>query len=108
MDRGPTDPRPVAIETQRWIDVSMDLDCGSQTYDLSVDGQQVRSQIEFAVDVETLERMAFRTGPWRGDVRSLIVDREPASPGLYTEDLPGADEKTPTSVFYIDDVRTEG
>jgi hypothetical protein len=108
MDRGPTDPRPVAIETQRWIDVSMDLDCGSQTYDLSVDGQQVRSQIEFAVDVETLERMAFRTGPWRGDVRSMIVDREPASPGLYTEDLPGADEKTPTSVFYIDDVRTEG
>jgi hypothetical protein len=53
-----------------------------------------------------VERLVFRTGSWRGDVRPLIVDGTPNNPGLYMEDLPGADHKVPVSIFGIDDVRT--
>jgi hypothetical protein len=52
--------------------------------------------------------MVFRTGPYRGDVRTLIVDSEPRPSGLYTEDLPGADEKVAASIILIDDVKTRG
>jgi hypothetical protein len=51
--------------------------------------------------------MEFRTGPYRGDVRAAIVDSEPRPSGLYTEDLPGSEERLAASVFLIDDVRTE-
>jgi hypothetical protein len=52
--------------------------------------------------------MVFRTGSWRGDVRLLFLDGEPAAPGLDAEDLPVAGEKVPESVFWIDDVKTTG
>ena len=54
-----------------------------------------------------IERLVFRTGPWRGDVRASVVDGQPATLGLDQEDLPGADVKAPLSVFLIDDVRTK-
>jgi len=56
--------------------------------------------------VDTLERLVFRTGPWRADVRPLVVDGSPDNPGLYFEDAPGADRKVPLSIFLIDDIRT--
>jgi hypothetical protein len=76
-------------------------------YALWVSGKRVKHDIEFAEKVKTLERLVFRTGPWRSDVRPLLVDREPGDTGLYLEDLPGADYKVPLSVYLIDDVRTK-
>jgi hypothetical protein len=52
--------------------------------------------------------MVFRTGSWRSDVRSFIVDSQPHGPGMDTEDLAGADDKVSKSVFWIDDVKTYG
>jgi len=37
----------------------------------------------------------------------MFSDHEPGNPGLYQEDLPGADFKVAKSVFLIDDIRTE-
>lgn len=54
--------------------------------------------------VESLERMVFRAGPWRGNVRMFILDGEPGNPGLYQEDLLGADHKVTRSIFLIDDI----
>jgi hypothetical protein len=99
---------PVPVTTGKWYDIVVKLDCSSQSYDLAVNGQWVRKAVEFAEKVDSFERMLFRTGPYRGDVRSLIVDSEPRPSGLYTEDLPGADKKVSASVVLIDDVTTKG
>ena len=107
MDRMGTEPRPVAAQTNKWYDIKLMLDCDEQEYDLYVDGKRAKRGVEFADKVESLERLVFRTGPWRGDVRPLIVNREPGAKGLYMEDSPGADNKMPLSVYLIDDVRTE-
>ena len=107
VDRGLVTVDPVPLVPDRWYQIAVRLDAGSQTYDLGVDGAWVRREIPFAEEVRTLERMEFRTGPYRGDVRAAIVDSEPRPSGLYTEDLPGSEEKVPASVFLIDDVRTE-
>jgi len=108
MDRASVDPRPVSISCGKWTDIQVKLDCDSQSYDLAVNGKWVRRGVDFAKKVDSLERMVFRTGPWRGDVRPLIVNREPATLGLYQEDLPGADNKVPLSIYLIDDVKTTG
>jgi len=108
MDRMETEPMPVRARVNKWYDIKLVLDCDEQEYDLYVDGKRVRKGIEFAEKVESLERLVFRTGEWRGDVRPLIVDGAPGNPGLYTEDLPGGDNKVALSVYLIDDVRTKG
>jgi len=107
MDRMRTEPTPVRAQTNKWYDIKLVLDCGGQEYDLYVDGKRVERGVEFAEKVESLERLVFRTGPWRGDVRPLIVDGAPGNPGLYTEDLPGGDNNVALSVYLIDNVKTK-
>jgi len=107
MDRKLMAINPVPITTRKWYDIALRLDCSSQSYALAVNGDWVYKDIKFADKVDSLERLVFRTGPYRGDVRALIVDSEPRPSGLYTEDLPGAGEKVPVSVFLIDDVKTK-
>jgi hypothetical protein len=53
-------------------------------------------------------RLIFRTGPWRGCVWPFIVDRQPATKGLYVEDLAGADDRSSLSGYLIDDAKTGG
>jgi hypothetical protein len=108
MDRKLMAINPVPMTTGKWYDIALRLDCGSQSYALAVNGNRVYKDIKFADKVDSLERMVFRTGPYRGDVRTLIVDSEPRPSGLYTEDMPGAGEKVPASVLLIDDVKTRG
>jgi len=85
----------------------MELDCGRQRYALFVNGKEVDDNIKFGEKVETLERLVFRTGPWRGCVWPFIVNRQPATKGLYVEDLLGTDDKSPLSVYLVDDVKTK-
>ncbi|MHC4574675.1 MAG: hypothetical protein ACYS76_11185 [Planctomycetota bacterium] len=106
VDRGRVELRPVPISKGKWLDIRLKLDCGSQKYDLAVNGDWVKRDIKFAEEVETLERLVFRTGPWRGYVPPLTVDREPA-PGMHQEDLAGSDYRVPLSTYLIDDVRTK-
>ena len=107
VDRKQVSLNPVPITTGKWYDIALKLDCTSQSYDLAVNGDWVHRDVPFAERVDLLERLVFRTGPYRGDVRTMIVDGEPRPSGLYTEDLPGADEKVPGTVMSIDDVKTE-
>jgi hypothetical protein len=60
--------------------------------------------MEFVEMVKSLERMVFRAGPWRVNVRMFILDGEPGNPGLYQEDVLGADQKVTRSIFLIDDI----
>ena len=97
---------PYSIKAGQWLAVRLALDCTTQSCDLMVN-DETRKKIPFAEKAETLERMVFRTGPWCGDVRSAFVDGQPATLGLDQEDLPGADEKVPLSLYLIDDMKTE-
>ncbi len=106
MDRGGADPQPVAIKRGVWYGIKVRMDCGEGEYDLAINNQWVRRGMEFEGEVKTLEKLVFRTGPWRGDVRALILDSEPNTLGLYQEDLPGGDAKVGLSVYRIDDVKT--
>lgn len=105
VDLGKQSVDPIRITTQRWLTIRLTLDCTAQKYDLTVNGES-RREIPFAEKVQSVERMAFRTGPWRGDVRPAFVDGQPATLGLDNEDLPGADAEAPASSYLIDDVKT--
>jgi len=107
MDLGREQPSPIRVSLGKWLPLRVTLDCAAQKYDLAVNGQVVRKDIAFAEKVETVERLVFRTGPWRGDVRASVVDGQPQTLGLDQEDLPGADQKAPLSEYSIDDVRTK-
>jgi len=106
MDAGKVEPEPIAVAPKTWISLRLSMDCRAQKYDLCVDGEWVRKEIAFADSAATLERIIFRTGPYRMDVRSLILDGEPGMPGTYQEDLPGADRPADPSVYWIDDFKT--
>jgi len=106
MDRMKVDPDMLPISTGRWMDVRMILDCNRQSYALYVDGREVDDNIKFGEKVDSVERLVFRTGPWRGFVWPFIVDRQPATKGLYVEDLLGTDQKSSLSIYLIDDVET--
>ena len=62
--------------------------------------------MKFAEQAETVERLVFRTGPYRGDVRAIFVEGEHATLGFTSEDLPGADQRVPLSIYLIDDLKT--
>ncbi len=106
FDQGKVEPTPVPFSIGKWYHIKLHLDCEQQSYDVALDGVWVKRNIEFAEKVESLERLHFRTGPWRSDVRLFILDGEPGNPGLYQEDLPGADHKVAESAFLIDEVKT--
>jgi hypothetical protein len=107
MDLLKLDPRPLPIRPNHWYTLTLRLDCDRQAYDLALNGEWVRPGIPFAQPVESVERLVWRTGAWRADVRQAIIEREPRQSGDYVEDLPGADQRVPLSVYLLDDVRTE-
>ncbi len=106
LDHGKLEIRPVAVTTQVWYNIRLELDCSTQSYDFYVNGQSIHKNVPFQEKVESLDRLVFRTGNWRNDVRPFYVDGMPGNPGLFQEDLPGADFKTPASIYLIDDLIT--
>lgn len=110
MDRGTTEPDLVPFRMREWTKVTLRIDCKAKEYDLAVNGKWVEEGIEFdeeAEDVSKLGRLVFRTGSWKGDVRAMMMDGNPSAPGMHIDDVPGADERVTTSIYYIDDVVTE-
>jgi hypothetical protein len=86
------------------MDIGLQVDCDSQSYKISVDGDWKEESVSFNENVESVERLVFRTGSWRSDVRSWILEGEPANRGLYMEDLPGADDPISANLVFLDDV----
>jgi hypothetical protein len=98
---------PSPILMRKWYSVELRLDCVRQVYALLLDGEIVNEAIPFTEEVEALERVVFRTGPYRGYVPPAVVDDGSHKPsGLDTEDLPGSGERVTPSVFWIDDLDT--
>ena len=90
----------------KWNHIKLSFDCDRGRYELWLNGEKVRENIELDIDTTTLERMVFRTGSWRSDVRLFLIKGQPNGPGMDTENLAAAGEKVPQSVFWIDNVKT--
>jgi hypothetical protein len=98
---------PMPLENNRWYTVDLILDCEKQSYTLTLDNRITSKIIPFAKRVEELQRIVFRTGPYRNEVPPVVINEATDNPaGLNTEDLAGADQKVKSSVYLIDDVRT--
>ncbi len=105
MDHKHVEAEPAAIRTGKWHTVDLKLDCDKQSYDVVVDSGPARRGIAFAEKTQSVERIVFRTGPYRGLVPPEIAEAGTPNPaGLDSEDLPGADQKAPACRYLIDDV----
>jgi hypothetical protein len=66
-------------------------------YRVSLDGAEALRNAAFAEPVASIERLSFRTGPYRADPTR-------ASDRFYGSDLPGADVPDEVATYYIDNV----
>jgi hypothetical protein len=80
-----------------WYDVMIRFDVAKELFDVTIDHTPVLRDAELLEPVAALERISFRTGPFR----EKPTLRDPKTPG---EDFPGADERVPEAVYYIDDL----
>lgn len=85
-----------------WITVRLSVDVAGSRYDIALDGRTVASDVPFAEDVKSIERLTFRTGPVRTEPTLKSVTAE-------TEDVtdPDPDVRASQGLFQIDDVRIE-
>jgi hypothetical protein len=97
---------PLHIESGKWYKVNLVMDCEDQTYDVILNDDKRINQIPFAEKVANLERIEFRTGPYRGYVPPAIVhDGMPKPAGLENEDAPGSETQVSLSSYFIDDLK---
>lgn len=80
-----------------WVDVVIKFDVVAGTFSVVVDNQPLLTDVEFIDPVKSLERVSFRTGPFR-EHPSL---RDGKSPG---EDFPGGDDAVTEAIYNLDDV----
>jgi len=107
MDRKKVSVEPLPTKPDTWYAVSVKLNCSVQSYAVEVNGRLVAENIPFAEKVDDLERIVFRTGPYRGFVPpEQVDDAMPKPAGLESEDQPGSEQKSPSIVFWLDDVKT--
>jgi hypothetical protein len=79
-----------------WHDVVIRFDVAKELFEVDINNVPVLRDAEILDPVEAIERISFRTGPFRSEP-SL---RTPKTPG---EDLPGTDDRVPEAAYCIDD-----
>lgn len=104
FDHGKVEATPIPLQMQQWASIELTIDCEAGSYTCRVNGRTLPGEIRFNENVRSLQRLVFRTGPWRMDVRATIRDGYPGNPGLDQEDLPGAGTRAPRSRYLIDDL----
>jgi hypothetical protein len=67
-------------------------------FSISIDGIEVLKEAQLAVAVKSVERVSFRTGPYRNLPNRNTPNQDPAEP------LEGADVPLQAVLYYIDDV----
>ncbi len=106
FDLGGVEPEFVPVSINKWYHVKVEFDCKKREYSFWLNNKMLKRSIELDIKAPALERMVFRTGSWRSDVRLYFLNAEPSGPGLDSEDLPASAEKVPQSIFLIDNVKT--
>jgi hypothetical protein len=82
-----------------WYDFRLIINADiNESFDLFLNGKKVLSRAALTEAVKSVERISFRTGPYRDIPNRRTPNEEPTPP------LPGADEKVAKAVYYVDDV----
>jgi hypothetical protein len=88
-----TDRIHAAYRPDTWYDMVVDIDTTRQAYQLTLDGKEISGWLSLGQPrVESVERLVFRTGPYRG------IDMTPIEPAV--------DRPITATVFYINEVTT--
>jgi hypothetical protein len=83
----------------RWNTLEIEVDTVRSRFDLSVNGSRVLAGAAFAEAAETVERLSFRTGPYRNEPTRQLDRYDPS-----LKDLPGADDPVKEAQYFIDQV----
>ncbi|MFT3747376.1 MAG: six-hairpin glycosidase [Agriterribacter sp.] len=87
----------------QWYDIHLVINASlNGSYNVYIDGNKIAANLALAEAVKSVERISFRTGPYRNFPTRTTPNEIPEPP------LPGADEKVQKAVFYIDDVKLNG
>jgi hypothetical protein len=88
-------------QADKWYDVGLNVDVANGRFDVSLDGQPVKSAAVFTEYVKSVERISFRTGAYRERPDFKTSTDEDRSPDLAN---PNPDLPLPLATFHIDDV----
>ncbi len=107
FDLGKVEAEPIKIAPARWHHVVLKIDCAAKQYRLQLDSKDYPEAIPFNEAADNVERIVFRTGPYRNHVPPEVAEAgAPKQSGFDCEDLPGSERKAPLIVFNLDDLRT--
>ncbi len=100
---GSTEKVIQTVQTGQWYALKLLVKASpGGTYSVSVNDKPVLSNARLAEAVTSIERLSLRTGPYR-NLPNRQTPNETNDPPL-----PGCDEQTSPTLFYIDDVRLSG
>ncbi len=88
-----------------WIDLTLRFDADSGTYDVLVNGELEAEGLAFAEAVDSLERVSFTTGEYRGEDMARRPIGEMVGFGDFQwleTNLPGADTPVSPAVYDLD------
>jgi hypothetical protein len=89
-----------SFNKNEWIEIKMLVDASPfGQYSIWINGEKIASELKLAVAVKSVERVSFRTGPFRNLPNRKTPNEEPGPP------LPGADNQVEESIFYLDDFK---
>jgi hypothetical protein len=91
-----------SYDPDKWYNLKLTVDTSLPgSYSLSVNGTDVLENSAFAESVQSVERISFRTGPYRNEPTRKTPNQKAAPP------LPGADDPVALAEFYLDDFRAK-
>lgn len=89
-----------SLERGIWHQLRLDVTAGYfGTVDLYLNNKKIIEKIPLSEGIKSIERLSFRTGPYRDLPNRKTPNEDPVPP------LPGADLKEKKTMFYIDEVR---
>jgi hypothetical protein len=109
---GPADTQEIAtFQDGQWKNCRIDLDTTRGRYSLTVDGRELLADAAFAENVESVERISFRTGKRRAIFREQtnfdVHGKDKSQAYYYNLPInPSTDHPEPAVSYYIDDVTT--
>ncbi len=106
FDRHRLDTDPIPFHEGRWNNIRLVIDVDAGTYDAFYNGALGRAGMELAEPVESVERLVFRTGPYRGFTDPIFSTvGGPANGGLTIEDVPAPGIKKQPNIYWLDNIQ---
>lgn len=92
----------MSYQNDQWYQLEIVADATLKgSYALKINQQVQFQENALAEAVKSIERVSFRTGPYRNLPNRNTPNEDPHPP------LPGADKPVPEAVFYLDDLRSD-